>query len=70
MGPGTSLVGESTEFGSQLDESLIVTDHEQRLREINTLDWADLFEANRNPNSAEPGNGNFLKFFSLLLTRI
>ncbi|RWR95208.1 calmodulin-binding transcription activator 5 isoform X2 [Cinnamomum micranthum f. kanehirae] len=61
---GTSLVGESTEFGSQLDESLIVTDHEQRLREINTLDWADLFEANRNPNSAEPGNGE-ISFFDL-----
>lgn len=45
-------------------------DHDQRLHEINTLDWADLLETNSYPDSAQPRNGNFLKAISSLLTRI
>ncbi|XP_058083699.1 calmodulin-binding transcription activator 6 isoform X2 [Magnolia sinica] len=52
-GSGTSLLGESTELGDQLDESLIAR-NKLRLHEINTLDWSELLETNDDINSAAP----------------
>lgn len=53
-GSSTSVIGGATEYGSRLDEGLMVTDHELRLHEINTLDWADLLESSRASSFDQP----------------